>query len=128
LLAINDSLFSPAAAASAQNKNDLAAMLTNASPEKQTQMLGERLYMLINLIDFFLFNAGQRRETARAGIGRITTLLGGSDLVRFGVGHGGLKGWGGIFPFMLHCESAKKRKACKPAQTPSQGMKQKKRK
>lgn len=33
--------------APAQNKNDLAAMLANASPEQQKQMLGERLYMLI---------------------------------------------------------------------------------
>jgi len=37
----------PAAAAPAQNKNDLAAMLAAASPEQQKQMLGERLYMLI---------------------------------------------------------------------------------
>ena len=37
----------PAAAAPAQNKNDLAAMLAQATPEQQRQMLGERLYMLI---------------------------------------------------------------------------------
>ena len=37
----------PATSAPAQNKNDLAAMLANASPEQQKQMLGERLYMLI---------------------------------------------------------------------------------
>jgi polyadenylate-binding protein len=37
----------PAAAAPAQNKNDLAAMLAQATPEQQKQMLGERLYMLI---------------------------------------------------------------------------------
>jgi len=37
----------PAAAAPAQNKTDLAAMLAQASPEQQKQMLGERLYMLI---------------------------------------------------------------------------------
>jgi RNA recognition motif-containing protein len=30
-----------------QNKNDLAAMLAQATPEQQKQMLGERLYMLI---------------------------------------------------------------------------------
>jgi RNA recognition motif-containing protein len=37
----------PAAAAPAQNKNDLAAMLAQATPRQQKQMLGERLYMLI---------------------------------------------------------------------------------
>jgi polyadenylate-binding protein len=37
----------PAAAAPSQNKHDLAAMLAQASPEQQKQMLGERLYMLI---------------------------------------------------------------------------------
>jgi hypothetical protein len=37
----------PAPAAPAQNKNDLAAMLAQATPEQQKQMLGERLYMLI---------------------------------------------------------------------------------
>jgi len=43
-------LGAPAAAAPAQNnlnKTDLAAMLAQASPEQQKQMLGERLYMLI---------------------------------------------------------------------------------
>jgi polyadenylate-binding protein len=37
----------PVAAAPAPNKNDLAAMLAQATPEQQKQMLGERLYMLI---------------------------------------------------------------------------------
>ncbi len=35
------------AVAPAPNKNDLAAMLAQATPEQQKQMLGERLYMLI---------------------------------------------------------------------------------
>jgi len=37
----------PVAVAPAPNKNDLAAMLAQATPEQQKQMLGERLYMLI---------------------------------------------------------------------------------
>ncbi len=36
-----------AAAAPAQNKNDLAAMLAQATPKQQKQMLGKRLYTLI---------------------------------------------------------------------------------
>jgi polyadenylate-binding protein len=37
----------PVAVAPAPNKNDLVAMLAQATPEQQKQMLGERLYMLI---------------------------------------------------------------------------------
>jgi polyadenylate-binding protein len=37
----------PVAAAPAPNKNDLAAMLAQATPQDQKQMLGERLYVLI---------------------------------------------------------------------------------